>query len=74
MISAELAHLIKMVNQIAASLNMGDAPQGAEKTAEHLRRFWSPAMREHIVTYEQRGGGGLSDAARRAVALLADSA
>jgi formate dehydrogenase subunit delta len=59
-------NLIRMANQIAANLACEkDAPAAI---AEHIRLFWSPAMKQAICAYE---GASLLPAAREAVARLA---
>ena len=65
--------LIKMTNEISAYFaSEPDAEQAARDVAGHLKRYWEPRMRRQIVTYyEERDGAGLSDLARRGVALLA---
>ncbi len=60
MAGKQIDHLVKMVNQIA--LNTGarlDAVESARRTGEHLRKFWTPAMRGQLVDYWRQGGEGL---------------
>jgi len=64
--------LIKMANEIG-SFWEGEVGEekAANEVATHLRRYWAPRMRAQMNTYfEQRQGAGLSDVAKRAVALL----
>jgi len=66
MTGAGIEHLVKMANQIA--LNFGerrDSAAAARRTAEHLARFWTPAMRAQLAAYLARGGDGLSPVARQ---------
>jgi formate dehydrogenase subunit delta len=59
--------LVAMANQIGlffASQRHRDAGQAV---AEHLRKFWTPIMREQIRDHLARGGEGLNDAARAGV-------
>lgn len=59
----QIDHLVKMANQIA--LNFGEQRnlnEAARKTAEHLKKFWTPAMRQQLSTYAQEGGDALSPA------------
>ncbi len=52
MTGTQVEHLVKMAQQIA--LNMaaeGDAQ--VDKTAAHIRKFWTPAMRQSLVEYMQ---------------------
>ncbi|QFU75625.1 formate dehydrogenase [Halioglobus maricola] len=71
MAGQEIGHLVKMANQIV--LNFGerrDSKMAAQRTVEHLQKFWTPAMREQLSAYAAEGGGDLSPALQR---LLADS-
>ena len=67
-------YLVEMVNDIGAffvsEAGEGEAPKSI---ARHMTSFWDPRMRREIIAhYQKSGGAGLSDAALRAVALLAD--
>ncbi len=68
MTDTELDHLVQMANDIARNLDV--YPDAAARTADHLRRFWAPALRERIVEHRRTGGAGLSDTALAAVASL----
>lgn len=57
--------LIRMANQIAANLAHEDDPAGA--TAEHIRLFWDPRMKQAIAAH---GGEGLTPVAMEAVRRL----
>ena len=49
-----------MANDIAANLAFqGDA---AERTADHINRFWAPRMRRLLHEYAKNDGQDLSDA------------
>ena len=64
--------LVRMANDIAANLAYGpDKAKAVAGVADHLRRFWSPLMREEIVNYDDRGQVKLSEVAKQAVAQLA---
>jgi formate dehydrogenase subunit delta len=66
-------HLVKMVNEISAFWEGEAGPGNAAKAiANHLRRYWDPRMRREIVAHYRAGAGGLCDAARDGVALLAE--
>ena len=68
-------HLVKMANQIA--LNVGtqsELDKVAEKTGNHIRRFWTPAMRQRLAAYGRAGGEGLSPAVMRMLELNSDAA
>ena len=71
----KIEYLVKMANDVGnffAAEAEGEAAVNA--VAGHLRRFWEPRMRAQIVAHQVQGGVGLSDVARRAVALLAAEA
>jgi formate dehydrogenase subunit delta len=57
--------LVMMANQIAANLATDDDPVAA--TAEHIRLFWDPRMKQMISAYD---GAGLSATATAAVAAV----
>ena len=68
----KIEYLVKMANEIGAFFaSEPDADQAASAVASHLRRFWEPRMRDQIVAHQAKGGAGLSDVARKAVAQLA---
>ena len=68
----KIEYLVKMANEIGAFFaSEPDAEQAANAVAGHLRRFWEPRMRDQIVAHQAKGGAGLSDLARNAVAMLA---
>ena len=66
--------LIKMANEIGeffAGVEVNDPQAAARDVANHLRRYWEPRMRAQMLKYyEERDGAGLSELAKRAVALL----
>ena len=67
----EIEHLVKMANQIADNFSFhGDAE---ERTANHLRRFWAPSMRQQLVEYSSAGGSGLQPVLQRALRQLAEA-
>jgi formate dehydrogenase subunit delta len=57
--------LVLMANQIATNLETDDDPVAA--TAEHIRLFWDPRMKQMIKAHD---GAGLSATAAAAVAGL----
>ena len=60
MANTEITHLVSMANDIAANLAFqGDA---AERTADHINRYWAPRMRMLLHEYAKNDGQGLSDA------------
>ena len=63
MAAQQTDHLVKMANQIAINTGAArDAELSAQRTGEHIRKFWTPAMREQLQAYREQGGEGLSPA------------
>lgn len=62
-----LAKLVYMANQIGKFF----ASQGGDAviagTAEHIKKFWDPRMREAILRHVDRGGDGLDPKVRAAL-------
>jgi len=64
--------LVKMANQIAANSDYGpDKEKIAATVADHLTRFWTPAMRKAIIEGHQRNLFDLTPMAAKAVEKLA---
>ena len=62
--------VVSMVNQIAANIAIGGSVQeGAEKTADHVNRFWTSAMISELRAKESEGAS-LSEAAQIAIRLM----
>lgn len=57
--------LVMMANQIARNLALDDDPVAA--TADHIKAFWSPRMKDQIFAH---GPEGLDAIARDALARL----
>ncbi len=69
--SAELDHLIKMINQIADNIAIGESDEVAiPRVADHVQRFWARPMKEAITHYAESDGVGLRPAAKAALSLL----
>jgi formate dehydrogenase subunit delta len=62
--------LVYMANQIARNLGY-HGKDAAAATADHLIQFWDPRMKQRIIALADETESGLSDAARRAVTILA---
>jgi len=66
--------LIKMTNEIGeffAGADSGNPQAQARDVANHISRYWEPRMRAQMLKYyEERGGAGLTDLGKSAVALL----
>jgi len=68
----DTAKLVKMANQIAANSDYGpDKEKIAATVADHLKRFWTPAMRAAVIEGHGKQLLDLSTTAARAVELLA---
>jgi len=62
--------VVSMLNQIAANIAIGEPLDvGAEKTADHVNRFWTTAMIKEVCNHAN-GGGELSAAASAAIPIL----
>jgi len=69
--SAELNNLIKMVNQIADNIAIGDNEAVvAPKVTNHLRSFWAKPMKDKIINYATCDGEQLNAVAKIAVLQL----
>ena len=64
----EAAHLVKMVNQIAA--NFAFHEDAAERLADHLRRFWAPSMQESLARLLAEGEAELDPLVSKALEVL----
>lgn len=63
--------LVYMANQIATFFTSQGAAQAVEGTAEHIKKFWDPRMRDAIFAHLKSGGAGLNPVAREAIERLA---
>ena len=69
--NTELQHLIKMLNQIADNVAMGESAElAAAQVADHLCRFWAPSMRKQVFDYVDTGGEELQPISRAAIIKL----
>jgi formate dehydrogenase subunit delta len=67
-----IEHLVSMVNDIGNFFNAeSDKAEAAKSVASHVRRFWDPRMRREIIAHYKKGGEGLDELPRSAVAILA---
>ncbi|MDA1074885.1 MAG: formate dehydrogenase subunit delta [Proteobacteria bacterium] len=64
-------NLIRMANQIADNFAYLEVTQAAEKTADHLRRFWSPEMRARAVAMWVRDQSAFNEITCAALEMLA---
>lgn len=64
--------LVRMANQIAEFFEAWpDADAAAAEVASHLRRYWTPAMRNRLIERIKAGDDNARSSVRRAVAQLA---
>ena len=70
----DVEKLVRMANQIAANFDGGrDESQAVAGVTDHIRRFWSPQMREQIVARWRSDPSELSPRAARAIESIAES-
>ncbi len=62
--------LVYMANQIGKFFASQGPDQAVAGTADHIRKFWDPRMREEIAAYVAGGGAGLDPLVREAIGLL----
>jgi formate dehydrogenase subunit delta len=66
----KLAKLVRMANQIGDYFRTFPEDEATAGAADHLRKFWTPKMRNEIIAFVDAGGSGLNQVAERAVADL----
>lgn len=57
--SGKIEKLVRMANQIADFFGPYGEPQAIAGIQEHLRSFWTPAMRKELQAYAAANGKGL---------------
>jgi formate dehydrogenase subunit delta len=71
MSQSALDRLVKMVNQIALNMRAnGSDAMVADQVAQHVQRFWSPAMKNVLIQESEDTDIGLSPLALLAVQAL----
>ena len=71
MSQSALDRLVKMVNQIALNMRAnGTDAMVADQVAQHLQKFWSPAMKNMLTQESGNNDIGLSPVALLAVQAL----
>ena len=60
-------HLVKMANQIVASIPAATTADKINSAATHMSKFWSPLMKKQIGEYISSGGLDLSPEASEAI-------
>ena len=69
----DIDNLVGMANRIGDFFAaLPDAVEAQASIAGHLQRFWDPRMRREIVAHVERGGAGLSEIVRKAIAANRD--
>jgi len=63
--------LTYMANQIGKFFASQGRQQAVAGTADHIKKFWDPRMREAIFAHLAAGGGGLDPIPREAIEQLA---
>jgi len=66
--------LVYMANQIGKFFTSQGQQRAVAGTADHIKKFWDPRMREAIFAHLQAGGSGLDPVAREAIEQLATAA
>lgn len=62
--------LVYMANQIGKFFRSQGDDAAVAGTAEHIRKFWDPRMREAIFSHVAGGGEGLDPPVRKAIDQL----
>ena len=62
--------LVDMANQMADYFRTLPLDEGLPGAADHIKKFWTPKMRDRIIHHLESGAPGLDPFAARAVALL----
>lgn len=71
MSQAQVQQLVRMAHQIA--LNMAaEGDSSAVRAADHICRFWTPAMRRMLLEHGQDGAEEPSPAVRQVMAVLSE--
>ncbi len=63
--------LVYMANQIGKFFASQGPGQAVAGTADHIKKFWEPRMRDAIFAHLAAGGDGLDPLVREAVERLA---
>jgi formate dehydrogenase subunit delta len=66
----DLAPLIRMANQIARSFQALGEERAVASTANHIKLFWSPPMREGLEQLRLQADSPLSPLAKKAAEAL----
>jgi formate dehydrogenase major subunit len=70
-LAMETSHLVKMANEIGVFFEAWpDRTEAIGSIATHLKNFWEPRMRRHIIDYARQDGHRLHEIVREAVLTL----
>lgn len=67
---SDTRELVRMANQIADFFGAYPEAEAVEGIADHIKDFWTPAMRSDMARYMDGGGAGVRPLAARALSLL----
>ncbi|MGH8210520.1 MAG: formate dehydrogenase subunit delta [Steroidobacteraceae bacterium] len=67
-------HLVVMANDIGNYFRSQSRDEAVAGIANHIRRYWTPRMRQKLNAYLAQGNGGLDELPRAAVASLNEHA
>ncbi len=70
MSDAELNHMVRMANQIAANVSAADTEAAIVSVASHIERFWAGAMCDRICNHLDQLADELSPTALAALSRL----
>jgi formate dehydrogenase subunit delta len=62
--------ITRLANDIAAQFAHRAHAEASRATAEHMRNFWDPRMRQQLIELVSAGGEDLDPVAMRAAARL----
>jgi len=65
-----VAKLVMMANQIGKFFASQGPQEAVAGTADHIRKFWEPQMRDAIMAHLESGGAGLDANVREALKTL----
>ncbi|HEY5208953.1 MAG TPA: formate dehydrogenase subunit delta [Stellaceae bacterium] len=66
--------LVYNANQIAKFFQHRPQEQAVADTADHLKKYWDPRMRDSIIALLNKGGEGFDPIVRKAVEWIATDA
>ena len=69
MSDTQVRQLVKMAEHITRNM-AAEGDDAALKAAEHIRKFWTPAMREQLIEHSQTAGAEVPPLVRQVVELL----